>query len=158
MPRNPKNSPQFYWAAFKEYKKLTEKNVLYKSELIKSGQNAGQIVDIPVKPPMLIQGYCLHADIDMVMFNRYLNKKQVKDEELSEKYCKVFTRINFEIKQDQISGGMAGIYNPMLTARLNHLAEHTEQTNNGESQKIVIQLEDKKPVSLAKKPTEPNLS
>ena len=46
-----------------------------------------------------------------------------------EDFCTICSRIRGIIKQDQIEGGMAGIYNPSITQRLNGLTEKIEQTN-----------------------------
>lgn len=43
-------------------------------------------------------------------------------------YATICTRIKKIIRQDQIEGGMAGIYNPSITQRLNGLVEKSEQT------------------------------
>jgi hypothetical protein len=40
----------------------------------------------------------------------------------------ISTRIRKVIRQDQIKGGMAGIYNPSLTARINGLVDKVEKT------------------------------
>lgn len=40
----------------------------------------------------------------------------------------VCTRIKREIRQDQIEGGMASIYNPSITQRLNGLVDKVEKT------------------------------
>jgi len=50
----------------------------------------------------------------------------------------ICTRIRREIRQDQISGGMAGIYNPSITQRLNNLTETTQTKTEG-LQKIIIE-------------------
>jgi hypothetical protein len=38
-------------------------------------------------------------------------------------YIRICRRIRRTIRQDQIEGGMAGIYNPSITQRLNNLVE-----------------------------------
>lgn len=40
----------------------------------------------------------------------------------------VCSRIKRKIREDQIAGGMAGIYNPSITQRLNGLVDRSEQT------------------------------
>lgn len=44
-------------------------------------------------------------------------------------YITICTHIKDIVRQDQIEGGMAGIYNPSITQRLNGLTEKIEQTN-----------------------------
>jgi DNA polymerase II small subunit/DNA polymerase delta subunit B len=46
-----------------------------------------------------------------------------------EEYSPICSRIRKEIRQDQITGGMVGQYNPSITQRLNNLKEQVEQTN-----------------------------
>jgi hypothetical protein len=41
-------------------------------------------------------------------------------------YSTICSRIKRNVKQDQIEGGMAGIYNPSITQRLNNLVEKQE--------------------------------
>lgn len=48
-------------------------------------------------------------------------------------YAPICSRIKTIIRQDQIEGGMAMIYNPSITQRLNGLKESTDVTTNGES-------------------------
>jgi hypothetical protein len=43
--------------------------------------------------------------------------------------CRAIKR---EIREDQISGGMAGIYNPSITQRLNGLVDKTQQDGSRE--------------------------
>lgn len=43
-----------------------------------------------------------------------------------EDFVPICSRIKRHIRQDQIEGGMAGIYNPSITQRLNGLAEKIE--------------------------------
>jgi hypothetical protein len=44
------------------------------------------------------------------------------------RFLNICTHIKEEIRQDQIEGGMAGMYNPSITQRLNNLVEKTQQT------------------------------
>jgi hypothetical protein len=44
-------------------------------------------------------------------------------------YVSICTRIRKNIRQDQIEGGMTGIYNTSITQRLNNLTEKHEVTH-----------------------------
>lgn len=46
-------------------------------------------------------------------------------------YVAICSRIRQSIRQDQITGGMAGIYNPSITQRLNNLKEATTNEISG---------------------------
>lgn len=45
-------------------------------------------------------------------------------------YLTICSRIRMEIRRDQIEGGMAGIYNPSITQRLNGLVDKKETQLN----------------------------
>lgn len=55
-------------------------------------------------------------------------------------FLSICSHIRKIIREEQISGGMAGIYNPSITQRLNSLVEKTE--NKHEVNEIVIKRED----------------
>ena len=55
-------------------------------------------------------------------------------------FLPICSHIRKIIREEQISGGMAGIYNPSITQRLNSLVEKTE--NKHEVNEIVIKRED----------------
>ena len=48
-----------------------------------------------------------------------------------EDYRTICSRINDEIKSDQIDGGMCGQYNPSITQRLNGLTEKVKTEHSG---------------------------
>jgi len=54
-----------------------------------------------------------------------------------EDFCTICTHIRKRIRQDQIEGGMSGMYNPSITQRLNSLTEKSDVTSNGETVNIV---------------------
>ncbi|MBD3582757.1 terminase small subunit [Flavobacterium selenitireducens] len=66
-----------------------------------------------------------------------------------EEFLPVCTRIRKNIRQDQIEGGMAGIFNPSITQRLNNLVERTDHTTKDEAilpiigMKIVVEDQNK---------------
>lgn len=53
-----------------------------------------------------------------------------------EEFSHICSRIRETIRQDQIRGGMAGIYNPSITQRLNNLVEKTENKHEVSEIKI----------------------
>ncbi len=59
-------------------------------------------------------------------------------------FMDICSRIKREIRQDQISGGMAGIYNPSITQRLNGLVEKVQEDGKKEMT-IKVKYEDAQP-------------
>jgi hypothetical protein len=45
-------------------------------------------------------------------------------------YSTICSRVKKAVRQDQIEGGMAGMYNPSITQRLNGLVEKTQTEVN----------------------------
>ena len=60
-----------------------------------------------------------------------------RDNRYSE-YVAICMRIKKKIRKDQINGGMAGIYNPSITQRLNNLVERTDITSDDEQIKAIM--------------------
>lgn len=54
-----------------------------------------------------------------------------------EEFSSICTHIKECIRQDQIEGGMSGMYNPSITQRLNSLTEKSDVTSNGETINVV---------------------
>jgi DNA polymerase II small subunit/DNA polymerase delta subunit B len=48
-------------------------------------------------------------------------------------FIRICSRIKRGIKNDQITGGMVGQYNPSITQRLNNLTERVDTTTKGEA-------------------------
>jgi len=75
--------------------------------------------------------------LTFIGFQNYLDDQNVitdvtdyfenKDNRYSD-FVRICSRIKRNIQQDQIEGGMANIYNPSITQRLNGLVDKTEQT------------------------------
>jgi hypothetical protein len=92
------------------------------------GKEGEQRIDYP-KLPYTFEGfkvYCWDNEIGTVE-HYFTNKEGYYDE-----FGSICSRIKTEIRQDQITGGMLGFYNPSITQRLNNLKEQTDVTSNSE--------------------------
>ena len=92
------------------------------SETIKEALSS--IVELPAQRPLTLEGFenwCNDNDIISDLSNYFANS----DNRYSE-YSTICSRIRRVIKQDQIEGGMVGIYNPSITQRLNGLVDKSE--------------------------------
>ncbi len=70
------------------------------------------------------ENYCEDQGVINDLSDYFSNK-----EDRYSKYAAICRRIKRTIRQDQIEGGMAGIYNASITQRLNGLTEKVEQKN-----------------------------
>ena len=59
-----------------------------------------------------------------------------------EDFCGVITRIETEVREQQVCGGMAGQYNANLTARLNGLTDKKDLTSKGERIDLKFEIVD----------------
>lgn len=117
------------WDLFTEYKETTKGKPIKEHDFV--GKDAIE-VHRKKERPLTMEG-----------FNNFVaNKEGVRSKGVEqyflnlnsayEEYLGICSRIKQEIRQDQIEGGMAGIYNPSITQRLNGLVDKTETKLNVE--------------------------
>lgn len=125
-----KHGPDFKYDApslekeFEDYKTHLRESTWFKKEAIKSGDRAGEIIDIPMVTPMSVGGFCIFADIDRQTF---INYEKGEDKDLFE----VSTHIRHVIETQQWEGATIGAFNPSIIARTLGLSEKTDVTTNG---------------------------
>ena len=87
----------------------------------------GLMVPEPLECPLTQNGFeaFCYSKFDICISNYFDNTNGNYDE-----YNAICLRIVAERKDDQITGGMVGQYNPSITQRLNGLTEKTESTLN----------------------------
>jgi len=95
---------------------------------------AGKQVEREKEKPLSLEGfniYCyrkkIYSNIDEIFYNKVEYPAFIS-------VCAVIRKI---IREDQIAGGMAGVYNPSITQRLNGLVEKTENKNEVTEIKII---------------------
>lgn len=123
MPK-PKliSSPDELYTLFLAYKKYIKADPIKIKDWV--GKNAMK-VDREKEKPLTMEGFENYvADIPgmPMSLDQYFSNKDKR----YVKYVSICSRIKRMIRQDQIEGGMAGVYNPSITQRLNGLAEKTE--------------------------------
>lgn len=118
-------TPDKLWEYFEEYKKETKsKPFLVKDWVGKDAFN----VQREKERPLTIEGFeCYLADKNIIAdlshyFSNYENRYT--------EYLAICSRVKKAVRQDQIEGGMAGMYNPSITQRLNGLVEKTQTDIN----------------------------
>lgn len=124
---------------FNEYLEHNKSLTFYKPELIRGGERAGEIVDIPIYSPLSIMAFCLFASISMKTFNTYCNEEVQNDIELLQSAIHIRTHI----QDEQIRGGLAGHYNANLVGRLNGIKEQQEVEHIGSKEVINITIQGK---------------
>jgi hypothetical protein len=118
-------TPEKLWEYFQEYKKETKsKPFLIKDWVGKDAFN----VQREKERPLTIEGlecWLFEKDIIGDLSHYFANT----DNKYTE-YLTICHAIKKAVRQDQIEGGMAGMYNPSITQRLNGLVEKTQTEVN----------------------------
>lgn len=118
-------TPEILWKHFEEYKKETKSKPFLVKDWV--GKDALDVYREKERP-LTIEGFeCWLADKDIIAdlshyFSNYENRYT--------EYLAICSRVKKAVRQDQIEGGMAGMYNPSITQRLNGLVEKTQTDIN----------------------------
>lgn len=135
------DSPETMWRYFIEYESKTKNNPFKKHVFVgKDGKG-----DYEERERCLtIEGFYEYvSDHPETKFNTETpdlsHYFENKDNRYSD-FVRICSRIKRRIRKDQIEGGMAGIYNPSITQRLNNLVETTDNKQHGK-QEIIIKYE-----------------
>jgi DNA polymerase II small subunit/DNA polymerase delta subunit B len=120
-PRNL-NSPEQLYELFERYKIDVKSNPRLK--IIHGGKDFEERVE-PLERPLTLEGFEIFCWNEVGCVEDYFKNRDKKYEDFSP----VCSRIRKEIREDQITGGMVGQYNPSITQRLNNLKDQVEQTN-----------------------------
>ena len=114
-------TPEILWEHFQNYKKETKsKPFLIKDWVGKDAFN----VQREKERPLTIEGFeCWLFDNEIIGdLSHYFANTDNKYTD----YLTICRAIKKAVRQDQIEGGMAGMYNPSITQRLNGLVEKTQ--------------------------------
>jgi len=118
-------TPEKLMQIFEEYKAYTLANPRTKWVL---SQKTAEMVAEPLRIPLTNEGF------EIFCYNNYSDVHHYFDntDGRYSAYRTVCSHIKKEIRNDQITGGMVGQFNPSITQRLNALKEHTDVTSDNE--------------------------
>ncbi len=124
--RNFSYTPEALWEEAVKYFEWMKDRVWNKNEALKSGDRAGDLIEVPTSTPFSMESFCIFADITMDTFRNYQsNKDNYKD------FFEVSTRIRSIIESNQFEGATVGAYNPNIIARKLGLVDKTEEVSKG---------------------------
>lgn len=116
------SSPDLLWSMFKDYKKWAKSNPVEIEDYV--GKDAMRVMR--QKPRALtMEGFeNFVSEIDGMPdgLDQYFANREGRYEDFVS-ICRVIVR---NIRADQIEGGLAGVYNPSITQRLQGLVEKSE--------------------------------
>ena len=114
-------SPDDLEKAWKAYKEDIEKQSAEWVKVQYVGKE-GQRMEDSYKLPYTMDGFEVFCYNNYGCVNQYFDNK----EGYYTDFVTICSRIRKEIRNNQITGGMLGMFNPSITQRLNNLVERTE--------------------------------
>ena len=119
-------SPEKLKEYFLAYQKETKSNPFVVKDWV--GKDATDVFREKEKPLTFIGFQNYLDDIDVITdVTDYFENKDSRYTD----YIRICSRIKRNIQDDQIAGGMVGIYNPSITQRLNGLTDNVDLTTKG---------------------------
>jgi len=118
-------SPEKMYELFEKYKEVTKSKPILQHDFL-GGKDLHEVRREKERPLTMegFENYVANQGLNQDLSHYFANhEKRYSD------YVAICSRIRREIRKDQIEGGMAGIYNPSITQRLNGLTEKTENIN-----------------------------
>lgn len=123
-------TPEAFLECFERYrKKVKEDPFLVDDYVGKDGKN----IDRKKEKPLSMEGFenFLEDEYGIGQVQQYLENRGGRYEE----FVSIVKRVKRVIREDQVSGGMVGVYNPNLTARINGINETID--TKGDNVKIL---------------------
>lgn len=88
----------------------------------------GERVTDPLKLPYTMEGFSVYCYKNFGVVRQYF----LNQDELYNDFITICSHIKEEIRSNQITGGLLGVYNPSITQRLNSLVDKSEVTEKRE--------------------------
>ena len=119
------SSPEKLCEMFEEYKEWAKEHPWNKKDFVRSGPEAGKLIDLPTERPLTIWEFAAFIGMS------YQGLKNYGEMEGYEDFFEVYKHIMTEMTSQRVSGGLAGAYNANLVARIDGIAEKSDvdQTN-----------------------------
>lgn len=135
-------TPEKMYELFTDYKDFVKTNPIKVQDFV--GKDAEEVYRKKERPLTMI-GFLNYLDYEGIISDAtdYFENKEDRYSD----YVRICSRIKREIQEDQIGGGMVGIYNPSITQRLNNLTEKIE-SEVIVSEKVVAKLPDGTEIEL----------
>ena len=114
------------WQTFMDYVNFTDAYTIELPTTIIKGNKREEGHAGKVTQPLTLDGFMAFSGVGSTWadFSRYQCSR-------GEDFCEVITRVRNIVRADQLAGGMAGVYNSNLTARLNGLTDRQDVTSGG---------------------------
>ena len=124
MPKHKMLTEDEFEALFNEWQQYIENNPIKKQVFVgKDGRHDYELIP----RPYTLEGFLNFAEEKIGCVHQYFENRDLR----YSTYVSICTRVKRVIRQNQIENGLAGLYNPSITQRLNGLTEKSDITTNG---------------------------
>jgi len=132
--------PKDLMQAWEEYKEHLKIEALQWTKIQYVGKE-GQRMEDAFKLPYTFDGF------EVFCYNKYGYIEQYfkNTGSLYNDFVPLCSHIKKEIRSNQITGGLLGMYNPSITQRINNLTEKIETDNNHSIKKFEVKVIDNNP-------------
>lgn len=124
------------WKAYKDHL-IEEASKWLKVQYV--GKEGQRMAD-ELKLPYTFDGFCVFCYNNYGTVHQYFENK----DGLYTDFVGICSHIKQEIRENQITGGLLGVYNPSITQRLNNLVEKTEDVTPQAPKKLIIKVNRRK--------------
>jgi hypothetical protein len=123
--------------AFEEYKESLKEEAKNWGKVQYVGKDGKQVIDYP-NMPLTLEGFYIYCRKHYGEVKQYF----LNQDNLYNDFITICCAIKEEIRQNQITGGLLGFYNPSITQRLNNLTDtqKTDITTNGKDLEYTVTL------------------
>lgn len=128
-------SPDELEIAWKLYKEHLEEEARNWTKVQYVGKE-GQRMEDSFKLPYTYDGFCVFCYKNYGTVKDYFDNKDGYYDDFSV----ICSHIKQEIRANQITGGLLGMYNPSITQRLNNLVEKTEDVTPQQPKRVIVKI------------------
>jgi hypothetical protein len=129
-----------------DFLKWIETQTYYRSELIKSGEKAGTVIEVPMRKPITLKSFCIYSGIDDETLKSYASKENEKtDTDLFAISLHVIESCNDYIDGGCLSGALVAAYG----AKLRGLSDTIRVDQESKTETVLISF-GKKKIDLSK--------
>lgn len=125
-------TPEFMWELFEAYVAEVKSNPKLKNDF--AGKDADEVVK-KLERPLTMEGF--ECYVFKSGYNSELSYYFANRDGKYQDYLPICNQIRKAIRNDQIEGGMVGIYNASITQRLNNLVERVQEDG---SKEVVVKV------------------
>ncbi len=114
-------TPDVLWEACCEYFEWCDAHPWLRQEAIKSGPDAGRLIDVPTARPYTLSGLSLYLGRHEKFWSNF-RLQRAQDEDFHD----IIARVDMIIETQQLEGAMVGVFTAPIVARKLGLTEKTE--------------------------------